>query len=140
MRTIKDVMTHGAEVIHPDATLREAAEKMRRFNIGPLPICDGDKLVGVVTDRDIVVRGIAMGHDPHSSRVSSVMTEDVESISPNASLDEAAELMEDRQLRRLLVVDDKGKLVGIVSLGDLSREADDTTVGRTLERLSRPSR
>jgi CBS domain-containing protein len=140
MRTIKDVMTRGVEVIHPDATLREAAEKMRRFNIGPVPVCDGDKLVGVVTDRDIVVRGVAMGHDPHSSRVSSVMSEDIESLPPSASLDEAAELMKDRQLRRLLVVDDAGRLVGIVSLGDLSLEAEDTTVGRTLERISEPSR
>lgn len=140
MRTIQDVMTRGVEVLHPDATLKEAAEKMRRFNIGPLPVCDGDKLVGLVTDRDIVVRGIAMGHDPTTSRISSVMSEDLESIHPRASLDEAAHLMKDKQLRRLLVVDDDGKLVGLVSLGDLAREADDTTAGQTLEGISEPSR
>jgi CBS domain-containing protein len=140
MRTIQDVMTRGVEVLHPNATLREAAETMRRFNIGPVPVCDGDKLVGMVTDRDIVVRGIAMGHDPTTSRISSVMTEDLEAIHPGASLDEAAALMKDRQLRRLLVVDENGKLVGIVSLGDLAREADDTTAGRTLEGISEPSR
>ncbi|QRK04472.1 CBS domain-containing protein [Archangium violaceum] len=140
MKTIKDVMTRGVEVIGPDATLKQAAEKMQRLNVGPLPVCEGDKLVGLVTDRDIVVRGIAMGHDPDTSRVSSVMSEDVECIHPDASLDEAAELMEDRQIRRLLVVDDDKSLIGIVSLGDLSQEASDTTTARALEQISEPSR
>ncbi|HYO58020.1 CBS domain-containing protein [Archangium sp.] len=140
MKTVKDVMTRGVEVIDPHSTLKQAAEKMRRFNVGPVPVCDGDKLVGMVTDRDIVVRGIAMGHDPNTSMVSSVMTEDVELIHHEASLDEAADMMKDRQIRRLLVVDDHQNLVGIVSLGDLSREASDTTAARILERLSEPSR
>ena len=116
----------------------QAAEKMRQFNIGPVPVCDGDRLVGVVTDRDLVVRGIAMGHDPHTSTVSSVMTEDAELIHLDADLDEAAEMMRDKQLRRLLVVDDHKNLVGILSLGDLAREADDTTAARTLEHISEP--
>lgn len=140
MKTIQDVMTRGVECIEPNATLKQAAEKMQRLNVGPLPVCEGDKLVGLVTDRDIVVRGIAMGHDPDTSRVSSVMSEDVECIHPDASLDEAAELMKDRQIRRLLVVDGDKNLIGIVSLGDLSQEASDTTTARTLERISEPSR
>jgi CBS domain-containing protein len=115
-KTIKDVMTRDVEVLDPNATLRQAAEKMRRLDVGPLPICDGDRLVGVVTDRDLVVRGIALGHDPNTSRVSSVMTEDVEFIHPDSSLDEATELMRDRQLRRLLVVDDHRNLIGIVNM------------------------
>jgi CBS domain-containing protein len=140
MKRIKDVMTRDVEVLSPDATLRQAAEKMRQFNVGPLPIRDGDRLVGVVTDRDLVVRGIALGHDPNTSRVSSVMTEDVEFIHPDASLDEATELMRDRQLRRLLVVDDHRNLIGIVSLGDLAQETSEATTGQTLERISEPSR
>jgi CBS domain-containing protein len=140
MKAIKDVMTRGVEVLAPGAPLTRAAEKMRQLHIGPVPVCDGDRLVGVVTDRDIVVRGIAMGHDPHTSPISSVMTEDVEVIHQDARLDEAVDLMKDRQLRRLLVVDDHNNLVGIVSLGDLAREMDEATAGRTLERISRPSR
>ncbi len=140
MKTLKDVMTRGVEVIEPTATLMQAAEKMRHFNIGPVPVCDGDRLVGVVTDRDLVVRGIAMGHDPHTSPVSSVMSEDVEVLHLDASVDEAAELMRDKQLRRLLVVDDHETLVGIVSLGDLAQEVDETTTARTLEQISEPSR
>jgi len=139
MKTIQDVMTRGVEVVDPNATLMQVAEKMRQFNVGPLPVCDGDRLVGVVTDRDLVVRGIAMGHDPHTSKVSSVMTEDVELIHLEASLEEAADLMKEKQLRRLLVVDDHENLVGILSLGDLAREADDTTAARTLEHISEPA-
>jgi CBS domain-containing protein len=138
MKKVKDVMTRGVEVIAPDSTLIQAAEKMRRFNIGPVPVCDGDRLVGLVTDRDLVVRGIAMGHDPHTSKVSSVMTEDVEVIHLEANLDEAADMMKDRQIRRLLVVDDHGNLVGVVSLGDLAREAGARLAARTLERISEP--
>ncbi|MFY0529817.1 CBS domain-containing protein [Archangium gephyra] len=139
MKTIQDVMTRGVEVVGPNATLMQVAEKMRRFNVGPLPVCDGDRLLGVVTDRDLVVRGIAMGHDPHTSTVSSVMTEDVEFIHLEASLEEAADLMKEKQIRRLLVVDGHKHLVGILSLGDLAQEADDTTAARTLEHISEPS-
>lgn len=139
MKTLEDVMTRGVESIAPDTTLTRAAEKMRQLNVGALPVSEGDRLLGLVTDRDMVVRGIAMGHDPHTSRVSSVMTEDVETLPPTASLEEAARVMEERQLRRLLVVDAGGRLVGLVSLGDLSREVDDTTAARTLEHISEPS-
>ncbi|MGZ3460104.1 MAG: CBS domain-containing protein [Archangium sp.] len=139
MKTIKDVMTQGVEVLEPNSTLKQAAEKMRQLNVGPMPVCVGDKLVGMVTDRDIVVRGIAMGHDPNTSKVSTVMTEDVEVIHPDASLKEAAALMSVSQVRRLPVVDDAQKLIGIVSLGDLAKGASDTAAGWTLEQISRPS-
>lgn len=140
MKTVQDVMTRGVEVLNPHATLKQAAEMMQRFNIGTVPVCDGDRLVGLVTDRDVVVRGIAMGHDPDTSRISSVMTEELETIHPDAGLEEAAELMRDRQIRRLLVVDEDRHLVGIVSLGDLAQEAEERTAAHTLERISEPSR
>lgn len=139
MKTLEDVMTRGVEALAPHATLTQAAEKMRQLNVGALPVREGDTLVGLVTDRDLVVRGIAMGHDPDTSRVASVMTGDVETLPPGASLEEAAEWMEERQLRRLLVVEGGGKLVGIVSLGDLSREGDGPTAARTPEPPSEPS-
>lgn len=139
MKTIEQVMTRDVETVHPSDTLREAAEKMRSLNVGPMPVCDGDKLVGMVTDRDIVVRAIALGHDPNSSKVSDVMTDDVETISTNASLEEAANIMKDKQIRRLLVIDDDKKLCGIVSIGDLSQEAQDEITGEALEGISEPS-
>lgn len=139
MKTVQDVMARGVEVLPPQATLREAAEMMRQFNVGPVPVCEGDKLVGMVTDRDIVVRGIAMGHDPSTSRISSVMTEDVEVIHPHASLTEAAARMSASQFHRLPVVDDDWKVIGIVSQADLAREAGETTASRTLEQISKPS-
>ncbi|PTL84605.1 CBS domain-containing protein [Vitiosangium sp. GDMCC 1.1324] len=139
MKTLKDVMTQDVEVLEPDATLRQAAEMMRQFNIGPVPICEGGRLVGMVTDRDIVVRGLALGHDPNTSTVSAVMTREIEVIHQDASLKEAAALMAANQIRRLPVVDDDENLVGILSLADLTRATSETASGWTLEEISKPS-
>ncbi len=138
-RKVKDLMTKDVEVVNPEDTLKECAEKMRSLNVGPMPVCENDRLVGMITDRDIVVRAIALGHDPSSTRVREVMTDDVEMLSVNASLDDAAKLMKDKQIRRVLVIDDDKKLCGILSLGDLAEDADDRLAGETLERISEPS-
>ena len=139
-KKIKDVMTPGVEVVTPNATLREAAEKMRDLNVGPLPVCDGQKLAGMITDRDIVVRGIAMGHDPNTSKVRDVLTAEVEYCYEDDPVDKAAQLMRDKQIRRVLVVDRNKNLVGIVSLGDVSQEVSGRKAGETLEQISEPSR
>jgi CBS domain-containing protein len=138
-RTLKDVMTRDVEVVHPNDTLRECAEKMRSLNVGPMPVCEDGKLVGMITDRDIVVRAVALGHDPASTRVRDAMTDQVESCSQDTTLEEAAKLMQDKQIRRVLVLDENRKLAGIVALGDLSQDADDRLAGETLERISEPS-
>ncbi len=137
--TLRDVMTRDVETVNPEDTLRECAEKMRALNVGPIPVCENGKLVGMITDRDIVVRAVALGHDPASTKVRDVMTDDVETCSQDASVEEAAKLMKDKQIRRVLVLDDNQKLAGIVALGDLSQDGDDRLTGETLERISEPS-
>ncbi len=138
-KKIRDVMTKDVEVVGPEDTLRECAEKMRSLNVGPMPVCENDRLVGIITDRDIVVRAIALGHDPSSTKVREVMTDDVKTVSANASVEDAAKRMKDKQIRRVLVLDDKKKLVGILALGDLAEESDDRLSGETLERISEPA-
>lgn len=138
-KTLEQVMTRDVETVNPEDTLQEAAEKMRALNVGPLPVTDGDKLVGIITDRDIVVRAVALGHDPSSSRVSDIMSDEVQSCPIDTSIENAAKMMKDKQIRRLLVVDNNQKLVGIVSLGDLSQEVSGRVSGETLEAISEPS-
>jgi CBS domain-containing protein len=133
-------MSKDVEVVGPEATLIEAAEKMRALNVGALPVCAGDDLVGMVTDRDIVVRGLAVGKDAKATPVSEVMTERIEWLLESCEVREAADLMERKQIRRIAVLDEDNKLVGIVALGDLALEASDRKLkGEILERVSEPS-
>jgi CBS domain-containing protein len=136
---IKDIMTRGVETVSPQTTLQEAAARMKTLDVGPLPVCDGDRIEGMVTDRDIVVRGIAEGRDPRTTKVSDVMTRDVATCRENDDVREAARTMKDKQIRRLLVVDDKHKVSGIVSLGDVAVEGNDKMSGDVLEKVSTPS-
>lgn len=138
MKKVRDVMTEQVEVIDANASLREAADKMRTQNVGALPVVEGQRLAGMVTDRDIVVRGIAMGRDPNTSKVSEVMTPDIEAINADASVDEAIEKMRQKEVRRLLVVDENKRLVGIVTLGDLTQEVDPEKAARVLETAANP--
>src|SRR6266446_6041572 len=117
---LKEVMTPGVDVISPEATIREAAEKMRHLDIGPLPVCDGDRLVGMLTDRDITVRAVAEGRNPVSTRVREVMTPDVVYGFDDQDVQDAARLMEQYQIRRLPVLNRNKQLVGMVALGDLA--------------------
>jgi len=137
---LKDIMTRDVEVIAPDQSLQLAAEKMRALDVGPLPVCDGDRLVGVLTDRDIVVRGTAEGRDPFTTTVREVMTDDVVYAFEGDDVRHAAQMMRDKQIRRLLVLDRDRRLVGIVSLGDLAVDAGDANQsGKVLEEVSQPS-
>lgn len=117
---VREVMTRHVEVVHPDSTLEEAAEKMTRFDIGPLPVCDGDRLVGLITDRDIIVRSVARGEDPSRDRVRDVMTPEVIYCFEDQDVAEAARLMRERKVHQLPVLNRDKRLVGIVSLGDLA--------------------
>ena len=137
---VSDVMSRAVDVIRPESTLDEAAERMRRLDIGPLPVCDGDRLVGMITDRDITVRATAESRDPVTTRVSEIMTPEVVFTYDDEDVKQAAKLMEDHQLRRLVVLNREKKLVGIVSLGDLAVETkDDKLKGQVLEEISQPS-
>ena len=137
---VKDVMTRGAECVPSSATLQEAACKMKNLDVGPLPVCDNDRLVGMVTDRDITVRAVAEGQDPKSARVRDVLTPDVVYVFEDQDVFEATGLMEEHQIRRLVVLDRDKRLVGIVSLGDLAvKNADDALSGEALEQVSEPA-
>ena len=131
---IRDVMTPNPRCVSPDDSIQSAAQIMRDEDTGAVPVCDNGRAVGIITDRDIVVRAIAEGQS--SRPVRDIATRDVISASPDMSTREAAELMSEHQVRRLPVVDG-GRLVGIVSLGDLAvKEAKDSRVGDTLEHIS----
>lgn len=137
---LKDVMTRKVDVIHPDATIEEAAEKMKSADIGSLPVCDGDRLVGMITDRDITVRATAEGYIPGFTKISLVMTEDLIFCFEDDEIATAAEIMQQAQIRRLPVLNRDKRLVGIVSLGDLAvRAQDDQLSGEVLEHVSEPA-
>ncbi len=140
---VQNVMTKGAVCTRPDATLQEVAGRMKELDVGALPVCDNDRLVGVITDRDITVRSVAEGHDPKSDRVKDVMTPELVYCFDDQDSAEAARLMRDKSVRRLPVLNRDKRLVGMVSLGDLAVETgDEKTAGKTLEEISeaRPNR
>jgi CBS domain-containing protein len=138
---LKDVMTPNPECIRPDATLQEAACKMRDLDVGPLPVRgDDDRLAGMITDRDIAVRAVAEGKDPKTTPVREVMTEDVVFGFEDQDVADAARVMEQKQIRRLVVLNRDKRLVGIVSLGDLAVETGARpTAGEVLREVSEPS-
>jgi CBS domain-containing protein len=137
---IKDIMTQDIECVWPDDTLQEAALKMKEMEIGPLPVCERDKIVGMLTDRDITVRGVARGCDPLSTRVRDVMTREVIHCYDDEDTEAAERLMQRWQVRRVLVVDRDEHLVGILSLGDLAAESGNPQrVGEVLQDISEPS-
>jgi len=117
---VKDIMTPQVEVIHPDAMVTEAVEKMSRLDIDPLPVSDGEWLVGMITDRDIMVRATTKGSDPNTITVGEVMTPEVICCFEDQNVETAARTMEMLQIRCVPVLDHDLQLVGIVSLGDLS--------------------
>ncbi|MEX0700755.1 MAG: CBS domain-containing protein [Planctomycetales bacterium] len=137
---LKDVMTRNPESVSPDTSVFAAAGKMKSLDVGFLPVCDGPKILGVATDRDIVLRSVAEGRDPQSTAIRDVMSEGVETLPEDADVEEAAQLMEREQIRRVVVTDGDGKCVGIVSLGDLAvKTHDDARCGDVLEEVSEPA-
>lgn len=137
---VKDIMTRNVEVVHPEGTLWEAAQKMAALDVGMLPVCSGDQLVGMLTDRDITVRATAEGRDPKTTKVHEVMTPEVVYVSEDDDVSEAARIMMEQQVRRLVVLNQSKQLAGIISLGDLAVHTGDTQqAGQTLEGVSEPS-
>ena len=136
---VSEAMTREVVTVLPDALLVDAARLMRDSDIGPLPVCENGRILGVLTDRDITVRAVAGGKDPQSTRVVEVMTPEAVSCLDSDDVRRAAEIMQSAQLRRLLVVSSDGRLAGIVSLGDLALQTgDEELAGETLERVSEP--
>ena len=136
---VKDIMTRQPASVPPGATLGEVATLMKQEDCGSIPVVDDGRLVGIVTDRDIVVRAIAAGKDPRSAKTSDVMSADPVWIGPDEDVRRAQEIMADRQIRRLPVVED-GKLSGLVVLGQIARrEHDEERTGEALKEISQPA-
>ena len=138
MTTVADVMTPGVETTTSSEALRDAARTMREGDFGSMPVVDDGRLVGILTDRDIVVRGVAEGLDPKVARVGDVASRTPVAVAPDQDLDEAMELMAEHRVRRLPVVDD-GRLVGVVSQADVALEAKEKKTGEVVQQISEPS-
>jgi len=137
---VREVMTPGAEVVRPDTTLQEAARMMQQLDVGPLPVCDGERLVGMLTDRDITIRATAAGLDPKATPVRDVMTPDVIYCYEDQQIEEAGRLMREQQIRRLVVITRDKRLAGMLSLGDLAVDARSDVDEEVLETVSEPAR
>lgn len=132
-----DAMTPEVQLCTPDDTLKDAAEAMMVLNVGLLPVTDSDRLVGMITDRDIAVRGVARGRGPETP-VRDVMTADVKYCFEDQDLDEVTQNMGEIQLRRLPVVNKEKQLVGIIALGDIARSRPGDGTAGALHRISQP--
>jgi len=137
---VKDIMTKNVAYVNPDSTVVETAQLMQKHNVGSIPGCDQTGVIGIVTDRDIVVRNIAHGNDPKQTPVRDVMTAQVTTVTPDADMTEVSKMMATNKVRRLPVVDNN-MLVGIVALGDVATDAGFTMeVSDTLAEISSPSK
>jgi CBS domain-containing protein len=138
MPIVNEIMSTEVQVIEPEATLRRAAQMMQQLDVGALPVCRGNKLLGMVTDRDITIRGVAAGLAPESARVSDVMTADLQFCTEDQDTEEVMRTMGEAQVRRLPVVNMEKELVGIVSIGDLAlRQVGH--IDQTVREISEPS-
>jgi CBS domain-containing protein len=138
---LKEFVNSRVETVRSGDTLQRAAEKMRELDVGSLPVCDEGQLVGMITDRDITIRAVAKGSDPAAATVSEVMTPEVLWCFENEEVEEAARIMQEHQVRRILVLNEAKELVGITSLGELATATGDRLLGgETLESVSEESR
>lgn len=136
---LKEVMTPHVEMIASERSLTDAADRMKDLDVGVLPVKDADGVAGIVTDRDIVIRGVAEDKNPSSTPISDVMTEKALSFSADTPLKDARSAMEQHQIRRVLVVDENKDVIGIVSLGDLAVRAGEQVGGEVLQKVSDPT-
>jgi CBS domain-containing protein len=137
---VKEIMTHNAETTKADSSLVEAAQKMRSLEVGALPVWEGNEVVGMVTDRDMVVRAIAERKDPSSTAVSEVMTPEVFYCFEDDDIHEAATMMEEKSIHRLLVLNSDNEPIGFVSLADFAvKSRDERLAWEILEKISEPA-
>ena len=134
---VSEVMTRDVQTIRPDQRVQEAASFMLSADAGSIPVTDGDRLIGMITDRDIAVRGVAKGYGPDTP-VRELMSDDIICAREDDDVEDVASRMSEAQVRRLPVIDENERLCGIVSLGDLSREADEDAANEALEGVSEP--
>jgi CBS domain-containing protein len=135
-KKVHEVMSDRPRCVTPDTPVAEAAQLMENEDVGSLPVLDGERVVGMVTDRDIVVRAVARGKDPRGMPVREVASGDLVTLTPDDDLSDALGLMATHQVRRLPVVDAENRLVGIVAQADLARVAGEKAVGEMVEDIS----
>lgn len=137
---VKDIMTKNVAYISPTSTVIDAAKMMQQHNVGSIPVCDQNGLVGIVTDRDIVVRNIAQGGSPQNTAIKDVMTPQVKAATPDMDINDVSHLMAEQQVRRMPVVENN-KLIGIVALGDMAVDQRfDTEASEALTEISKPTK
>ena len=135
-KSIRDAMTSNPRGVEVNTPVAEAARLMKTEDVGSLPVVEGDRLVGMVTDRDIVIRVVAEGNDVQSATVGEIASKDLVTIDPQQELDEALRLMAQHQVRRLPVVEEDGRLVGILAQADVAQEGRDAKTGQLVEKIS----
>jgi CBS domain-containing protein len=136
-KSIREVMTSNPSSVEPSQSVADAARLMKQEDVGVTPVVEGGRLVGTLTDRDIVVRVVAEGKDPQSVTVRDVASTDLVTVDPQQDLDQALRLMAQHQVRRLPVVEEGGRLVGVVAQADVARQADESQTGRMVEDISK---
>ncbi|HVM69381.1 MAG TPA: CBS domain-containing protein [Gaiellaceae bacterium] len=134
-KQIREVMSSDLTTVEPGASIQDAARRMRSEDVGALPIVEGDRLVGMITDRDITIRAVAEGN--LDATVADIASKDIVSIDPQQTLEEAARLMAEHQLRRLPVCEEDGRLVGILAQADVATTGHDSLTGEVVEEISR---
>jgi CBS domain-containing protein len=134
---IHEIMSNNVECIEPSLPIAKAAEKMRDLDVGFLPICENDKLTGAVTDRDITIRSVAQGRDPRLASVSEIMTPDIFFCYDDEDVERVAEYMQEKEVRRIVILNRQKRLVGVVSLGDIAKTSGEKELaGETLAEIA----
>ena len=134
---VREIMSRNVECIYLDTTIKDAAEKMRSLDVGFLPVCDDDAVVGTLTDRDIVIRHVADGQNPYRVKARDMMTPSAFYCFEDEDIEEVGRYMQEHEVRRVLIFDTSHQLVGVVSLGDISKAAgEERLVGETLKEIS----
>jgi CBS domain-containing protein len=132
---VREIMTTDVECVAPDTGIRDLANKMKTLDVGFIPVCENDRLVGTLTDRDIVIRGIAVGKDIDSTAAQDIMTKEVHWCYEADDVKDVAKIMREKEVRRVLILDQDKRLVGVVSIGDISK-VEEHESGKTLKDIS----
>ena len=135
-KSIREAMTSNPSSVRADQTVADAARLMRDEDVGMTPVLEEGRLVGTVTDRDIAIRVVAEGRDPQATSVREIASTGLVTLDPEQDLDEAIRLMSEHQVRRLPVVEEDGRLVGVVAQADIAREGDDSETGQMVQNIS----
>jgi predicted transcriptional regulator len=136
---VGEVMTRNPEAVRSSDNVKKAAEVMKRINVGVVPVFDGGDTIGLLTDRDITIRVVAEGKDPMNTKAGDVMSREVITCSEETDVREAFRTMQDKKIRRLLVTDNRSKIVGVVSFGDLAVATDKEMAGEAISEISKPA-